>query len=357
MQSSYYTTADSRCVSLVLPGLLAAEALGQVSIETPFLCRCLSHATASHAVTDELESVVLNWFNGGESADENCAALFGYRLDTGCSEVADTVMRADPVYQQMDINNAVLADPSILDLTLTEAQALVSTLNQHFATDGVVFRVAKATRWYCTFTTPLDIKTSSPSRATGRDVAQESPRGSDASKWRGWLAEIEMLLHSHPINQQRQLHGKVTVNSLWLWGEGQPKSPAANDARDVVVFSQNFYTRSIAHHQGVEVRGLDSFATHNSVKEKSVLVVDDSLQRAATTADEQLRNDTLLQLEVKVFEPLWKNLGGGGWQSVRIWSGADRWLQIDRMARYKFWRRSRPLRSFIDSGEVILYDD
>lgn len=354
MQSSSYTLAESRCVSLVLPGLLVAEAVGSMSIMTPFLCRCLSHAKVSHESTSSLESVVLKWFNGAATADENGAAILGYRLDTSCPE-AGQVLRADPVYQEMDINHAVLADQSVLDLNLTEAQSLADTLNQHFAEDGVVFNVADATRWYCSFKDPLDVRTTPPSKATGRDVSHESPRGSDASRWRSWLAEIEMLLYSHPVNQQRQKDGKVAVNSLWLWGEGLPA--ACDHSETALVCSENFYTKSAARHFGVEVCALDDFAGLKSNQGLRVLVVVDHLQRAAATADEQLRIDTLQQLEEKIFEPLWRNLRRSGWESVRIWVGADKWLQIDRQARFKFWRKQKPLNHFINHGGAVSNGD
>jgi hypothetical protein len=32
--------------------------------------------------------------------------------------------------------------------------------------------------------------------------------------------EVEMALHEHPVNQQRQAAGLPPVNSLWLWGGG-----------------------------------------------------------------------------------------------------------------------------------------
>ena len=30
-----------------------------------------------------------------------------------------------------------------------------------------------------------------------------------------------MLLHSHPVNREREMKGLATVNSVWFWGVGQ----------------------------------------------------------------------------------------------------------------------------------------
>ncbi len=357
MRASYTTSVDNPSVNVLVPGLLAAEAVGAMPVSTPFLCRCLSHARFLHDSTDSLESAVLNWFNSGDASNKNCAAILGYRLDTGLSEEIGMVLRADPVYQEMDINHAVLADQSVLDLSLAEAQSLIDTLNNHFCSDGVVFKAVEATRWYCILAHPLDVCTSPPSKATGRDVSQESPRGADASKWRSWLAEIEMLLYSHPVNQQRQQLGKVMVSSLWLWGEGSLEPVRANDAVAAVVYSDNFYTKSIAHHFSVEACALDNFAAQKLDQQSSVVVVVDELQRAAATADEQLRVDTLASLEAKIFKPLWQQLAHGGWVSARLWVGGDQWLQLDRHARYKFWRRQKPLSNFIERDRAVADDN
>ncbi len=347
MQSSYTTCLDKRHISLVLPGLLAAEAVGAQTLHTPALCRLLSHATRSHGNIEGLESLVFNWFHDIDNSDQNCAARLGYEFELNNSASAEFILRADPVFQQMDINHAVLADQSVLDLELAEACALAETINIHFAADGVEFKMADPCRWYCSLRQPLDIHSNSLSKSVGRDVASESVSGADASTWRSWLAEIEMLLYSHPVNVQRQATGSAVVNSLWLWGEGDLPPKLIVEAADVAVFSNNFYCDSVAHHAGVPVSELSSFADFNHT-DCGVLVVDDRLARAAVTADQSLRTEALQDLEQQIFQPLWRCLGSGV-ESVRIWLGGDQWLQVNAGARFRFWRKQRPLQHFIDT--------
>ncbi len=51
------------------------------------------------------------------------------------------------------------------------------------------------------------------------------PGGDRAAEFRNLLSEIEMALHEHPVNVERQLQGLQPVNSLWLWGGGHAPEP------------------------------------------------------------------------------------------------------------------------------------
>jgi hypothetical protein len=47
------------------------------------------------------------------------------------------------------------------------------------------------------------------------------PSGEDAAEQRNLLSEIEMALHDHEVNIEREAGGQLPVNSLWLWGGGR----------------------------------------------------------------------------------------------------------------------------------------
>ena len=62
------------------------------------------------------------------------------------------------------------------------------------------------------------------------------PSGDNTAMHRNLLSEIEMALHEHETNQQREADGLQPVNSLWLWGGGtapekitQPQPPLFSD--------------------------------------------------------------------------------------------------------------------------------
>ena len=46
------------------------------------------------------------------------------------------------------------------------------------------------------------------------------PSGEHTAEHRNLLSEIEMALHEHEVNLNRESNGQLPVNSLWLWGGG-----------------------------------------------------------------------------------------------------------------------------------------
>jgi len=224
---------------------------------------------------------------------------------------------ADPVYQQMDINHATLADQSLLNLTAEDSTAIIDTLNRQFSSDGLVFSSKHPLRWYCQFDKALAIETVSLSSATGRDVSLCRPGGADSRRWRTLLAEIEMILFSHPVNQQREARGELPINSLWLWGGG--RLPDKVD-KTGAVFTNNFYTSSYANHQGMQVLDISDFAAND----RPVLVVDDRLATAAATADVELRKQVIGELADVVFAALNRSHGVVKTGApVSLWCGGD----------------------------------
>ena len=55
--------------------------------------------------------------------------------------------------------------------------------------------------------------------ALGRP-ARAAPAGPDAGAWRRWHSEIEMLLHEHPVNVERERAGARSPTAPWFSGGG-----------------------------------------------------------------------------------------------------------------------------------------
>lgn len=127
-------------------------------------------------------------------------------------------LRADPVYLHLLRDRIVLPQPVVEDVSVAEAQAMVATLNQHFA--DLRFYAPHPQRWYVRVAQPPSLVTCEPLAAVGYDIRQHMPQGGDGKAWINLLNEIQMLLHQHPVNQQREDEGKFPINGLWAWGGG-----------------------------------------------------------------------------------------------------------------------------------------
>lgn len=313
-------------VTLLLPGLLPGDHQPLPLENYPAISRIVAAAKQSQVRTGGLESTVLKWFHGSAAPGQNCAAMLGFTVDFPNAAGAAFRLRADPVFQQLDINEAILADAAVLDIQSAEASAIIADLNFHFKDDGVVFRCAEPTRWYCEFPRVLNVSTYAPSYATGKSVALTMAQGSDAGVWRGWLSEIEMLLYSHTVNQERLACGKTAINSLWLWGEGDMHQLASPPIvlNNVIVFADDFYVRSICNYHNIEVGALEN--VYFDVKESSVLLVDDRLSSALATGDDARCESVLEALEQGVFSKLEAAFRSNPALTCNVWCGDDRWI-------------------------------
>ena len=335
-----YKATLSNGVFLVIPGLLSPEAVDAKPVEAASIGRFLTwsekakvHSGSKHA-TPCLESLITRWFNAHAETtpdskinEEPAAARLGYRTEISSERLPTEVFRVDPVYQQMDINHATVADQSLLNLSAEDSATLIADLNAQFVRDGLTFESEHPLRWYCLFDQPLAIKAVSLSDATGRDASLCRPTGDDARHWRRLLAEIEMILYSHPVNQQREARGELPVNSLWLWGAGaMPERCERNGS----VYTNNFYARSYADFCGLPVKDITDFTDDD----QPVLLVDDRLATAAATADVKLRARVIDELADLVFAQLNQSRGVIKKRyPVSLWcGGASLWHVPERIA-------------------------
>ncbi len=165
-----------------------------------------------------------------------CAALDGL-------DVADTFwLRADPVHLVLQRDCFSLDESVPLLVDATHAESMVASLNQHFNQDGLSFLIGHSGAWYLRTEQELQIKTSLPSVAAGKNIHQFMPQGLDSSKWLAVLNEVQMLLFEHPANEARESVGELAVNSIWLSGGGtMPQIPPLQNDIDLMLADSIFY--------------------------------------------------------------------------------------------------------------------
>lgn len=128
-------------------------------------------------------------------------------------------LRADPVHLRATLRDLFLEPPRSLGMTMDEAERLAQDIGRHFADRGWRLVIATPERWYLQ-APAARLRTHSTFDAAGRNVNEFLPSGDDARSWRAILNELQMLLHEHPVNRQRESEGRPEINSLWFWGGG-----------------------------------------------------------------------------------------------------------------------------------------
>lgn len=216
----------------------------------PPLRKLMARARQEDAAPDPGYSAALARLFGLEAETLPALQLAAEGIDPG----ADAWFRADPVHLLAGMHSLTLFDDRHLGLRAEETEALLATLNRHFAGE-IEFLAPHPFRWYARFRAPVGSSAVPLDQVAGGAIAPESLAGPEARELQRLNLEIQMLLHDHPVNAARETRQEATVNSLWFWGGGRFRHPSATFAR---VFADDFPARALAAAAGIPVAGLST---------------------------------------------------------------------------------------------------
>ena len=141
---------------------------------------------------------------------------------------------ATPVHYFAGLDSVHLHPAGLLQLSCAAQVALVADFRAVFG--AAPWRLHSIGRRELLLSgAPLAASAEDPAQFVGRDLGAGLPRGAAAATLRRLGVEIEMWLHEHPINLQRQASGELPVSALWLWGALLPS--ARGDADRAVATS------------------------------------------------------------------------------------------------------------------------
>ena len=206
---------------LIVPGICGPLAETESLKASPVIAswiKTLSRSSCSSS-SDSVEKVIATLFKLTIKNDFPSAALT--LLANDVYDPARFYMHADPVHLQADIDSALLRPGADLAISADEAEDFCDTLSQHFDIDGLTFLVLKNDQWFVSCENKINMKTTSLSYATGRNINFLLPEGDDAVRWKQILTEAQMLMYAHKLNATREETGRMNVNSLWFHGAGE----------------------------------------------------------------------------------------------------------------------------------------
>ena len=199
---------------LLVPGMLAIAAERLAAM--PALERLACYAAPPRAEPCGMAAALFALL--GLPADTPVAPLA--MLGAGGDPRGDYVLCANPVHLAADRDTVVLVQ-RVDDLPADAQARLVRMLDDHFAADGLRFEALRSDAWFARCTNVPDVRMTPLDAALRRPLFPHLPAGADARRWRSWQNEIQMLLHEHPVNDERDAHGEPAVTGLWFWGGGR----------------------------------------------------------------------------------------------------------------------------------------
>lgn len=125
-----------------------------------------------------------------------------------------------PAHWHLGTEQVSLLDPEGLMLDETSARIFFDAIAPLFTSEGFVLHFAAPQRWYLVHPSLATLPTASIDRVIGRNVDRWLGKDPAARRLRRLQNEVQMLLHTHPLNEERAARGLLAVNSFWLSGCG-----------------------------------------------------------------------------------------------------------------------------------------
>ena len=254
-------------------------------------------------------------------------------------------MHAEPVHLRPEMESIRLADASMLEISLEEADALAGTLNRHFG-PALQVAVRHPKRWYARVAEPPAEPTVPIAEVADRSIAP----GSASLRWNTVMNEIQMLLHEHPVNAERELRGDPAINGIWLWGGGRLAPLVAPPLRSLM--SESPLALGLAANAGLRASFPPEDLTRwiESGDRGGVhLAVLPALTGPAHRRDAEGWCSAVEMLERQWFAPLQQALRAGRIGMVTLHLASDARIlnaEATRSDLRHFWHRRRPLADY-----------
>jgi len=287
---------------------------------------------------------------GFSTKKELPVAHYRYQAHCHSSPPQNTLLLcADPVHLVVGMSDITLTD-KITDLSTAEANELIDLLNAHFKQDGLTFNIGSNSQWYLSVPEVETIHTTPIENVFRKNIAH-FPIQSDQRNWQALQNEMQMLLHSAPLNQSREMAGLPTVNSLWLWGGGMPQESAQSTS---LVLSDNVISGEMlaiaaqcayqqltnepnTHPQDIDKKKVVQF-DFSKLPEGKTIIINESLVEPAISDDLDAYQATLDQLEKNLIKPLY-DLWKSNKISLQIDSCDGKLITPLLTPRWKIWKK------------------
>lgn len=317
-------------LTLIVPGLnpLRAEE-EQDPPEWPQLARLAGRGSVTRRQNDRahdvLHAAVLDALQLRGAADEYPSAAV-IRTAVSGERAGGFWLRAEPIHFAAGLDRLTTVPlRGAARMSAAERAALSPTLVEHLQGTGFELHDGAEGEWLLR-SEPLQVQTVSPDFAAANPMEQILPRGHDAGGLRRLMTEMQMLLHEHAVNAQRQARGLPALNAIWLHGEGMLSDVKAKSLP--AACGDDVYLRGVyrLHDQSVSARPADAAELLKRVAGPTLAVLDPIEQE---------------DFETRWLAPLSRALLSGA--IARLTVILDEWqVTTDRAALFKLWRRELP---------------
>jgi hypothetical protein len=121
-----------------------------------------------------------------------------------------------PCHWQVGMNEVILLKPEELALSDAESRQVLSAMQPYFEEDGLQVVYESPLVWRVNGNLIDGLPLASIERVSGKSIQTWMPNLQQAKTLQRLQSEMQMLLYQHPVNDERSLKGRWTVNSFWM---------------------------------------------------------------------------------------------------------------------------------------------
>lgn len=343
--------ADRRSLTLVIPGLLGFSGNSWQDTGTPgpkaaFIEIFLARADHSEEHGIEYERQAFALFGASFSGDADLpVAAVTRALDLGVID-SGWWLRADPVHLRPERDRLILFDTQVVPITLDEANRLTSEVMEAYAGHGWLLKSPRPGRWYLKPPRAARILTTPLPRVVGKDIHPYLPQGKDGKTWHTLLNEIQILLHTATVNNEREQRGELPINSLWFWGGG--RLPSISQVEWVHLYSEEPLSLALARLAGTPSSARPADFTNWLRQAKQAgeyLVVLDQMRGAVQYGQAREWVELVERLERDWIAPMVSALKAREVSALTICTDIGT-FHVGQRQIHRWWRRRRPLASY-----------
>jgi hypothetical protein len=125
-----------------------------------------------------------------------------------------------PCHWRVATDHILMGHPQQLHLDAQASMALCEAMRPYFEQDGITLQYHAPTSWLARGEIFRTMPTASLDRVAGRTIDDWMPRAAQARTVRRLQQEMQMLLYTHRVNDERTGAGLLPVNSFWVSGTG-----------------------------------------------------------------------------------------------------------------------------------------
>lgn len=170
------------------------------------------------AVEGSWRAWLARWMGRDDLARAAPAAVAAASAARACGE--GSVWIANPIHLIAGLTSLHLDYQGLLRLPAQDLTRLAEDFANTFGEAEFHLEALESGPFLLRTSRTLDALTTEPSRVLARELQTSLPNGPDAPILKRLGAELEMWLHSHPVNEARGRRGELPISTLWPWGGG-----------------------------------------------------------------------------------------------------------------------------------------